>query len=122
MIAAVIGLVVLTNQSYWMDEALTAYEAQLPLGAVINTVVHVVTTPPLYFVLIWLGAHQFGNGDGATASGVDAGGPVLDHRAVRAGAPGGSQRQAAHGAWRRSTSTARRTRCRSSFRGRKAEA
>ncbi len=65
VIAAVIRIVVLTNQSYWSDEALTAYEAQLPFGAMINTVVHVETTPPLYFVLIWAWAHVFGNGDGA---------------------------------------------------------
>ena len=65
VVAAAIRIVVLTNQSYWMDEALTAYEAQLPFGAMINTVVHVETTPPLYFVLIWAWAHLFGNGDGA---------------------------------------------------------
>lgn len=68
VIAAVIRIVVLTNQSYWMDEALTAYEAQLPLGAMINTVVHVETTPPLYFVLIWAWAHLFGNGEAALRS------------------------------------------------------
>ncbi len=65
VIAAVIRLVVLTNQSYWTDEALTAYEAQLPLGAMINTVLHVETTPPLYFVLIWAWAHLFGTGEAA---------------------------------------------------------
>ena len=68
VIAAAIRIVVLTNQSYWMDEALTAYEAQLPLGAMINTVVHVETTPPLYFVLIWVWGHVFGNGDAALRS------------------------------------------------------
>ena len=67
-IAVAIRLVVLTNQSYWMDEALTAYEAQLPFGAMINTVAHVETTPPLYFVLIWAWAHLFGNGDAALRS------------------------------------------------------
>ena len=51
-----------------MDEALTAYEAQLPFGAMINTVVHVETTPPLYFVLIWAWAHVFGNGEVALRS------------------------------------------------------
>src|SRR5690348_6703189 len=51
-----------------MDEALTAYEAQLPLGAMINTVVHVETTPPLYFLLIWSWAHLFGNGEVALRS------------------------------------------------------
>jgi mannosyltransferase len=68
VIAAVIRILVLTNQSYWMDEALTAYEAQLPFGAMINTVVHVETTPPLYFVLIWAWAHVFGTGEAALRS------------------------------------------------------
>jgi hypothetical protein len=68
LIAAVIRIVVLTNQSYWMDEALTAYEAQLPFGAMISTVVHVETTPPLYFVLIWAWAHLFGTGEAALRS------------------------------------------------------
>ena len=68
LIAAVIRIVVLTNQSYWMDEALTAYEAQLPFGAMINTVVHVETTPPLYFVVIWAWAHLFGTGEAALRS------------------------------------------------------
>jgi mannosyltransferase len=62
VIAAVIRIIVINDQSLWQDEALTAYEAQLPLGAMINTVVHVETTPPLYFVLIWAWAHVFGNG------------------------------------------------------------
>ena len=65
VIAAVIRIVVLTNQSYWADEALTAYEAQLPFGAMITTVVHVETTPPLYFVVIWVWAHVFGTGEAA---------------------------------------------------------
>ena len=51
-----------------MDEALTAYEAQLPFGAMIHTVVHVETTPPLYFVLIWAWAHLFGTGEVALRS------------------------------------------------------
>jgi 4-amino-4-deoxy-L-arabinose transferase-like glycosyltransferase len=68
VIAAAIRIVVLDNQSFWQDEALTAYEAQLPFGAMINTVVHVETTPPLYFVLIWAWAHIFGNGELALRS------------------------------------------------------
>jgi len=68
LIAAAIRIIVLDNQSYWQDEALTAYEAQLPFGAMINTVIHVETTPPLYFVLIWAWAHVFGNGEVALRS------------------------------------------------------
>jgi uncharacterized membrane protein len=62
VIAAVIRIIVLNDQSLWQDEALTAYEAQLPFGAMVSTVVHVETTPPLYFVVIWAWAHVFGNG------------------------------------------------------------
>ena len=68
VIAAVIRIIVINDQSIWQDEALTAYEAQLPLGAMITTVVHVETTPPLYFVLIWAWAHVFGNGEVALRS------------------------------------------------------
>jgi hypothetical protein len=61
-LAAAIRIVTIDNQSLWMDEALTAYEAHLPFGAMVNTVAHVETTPPLYFVLIWLWAKVFGTG------------------------------------------------------------
>ncbi|HYB27683.1 MAG TPA: glycosyltransferase family 39 protein [Solirubrobacteraceae bacterium] len=63
LIAAAIRIIVLNNQSFWQDEALTAYEASLPLGAMINTVVHVETTPPLYFLVVWVWAHVFGTSD-----------------------------------------------------------
>ena len=63
VIAMVIRILTIDNQSFWADEALTAYEAHLPLGAMLNTVAHVETTPPLYFVLIWAWAHVFGIGE-----------------------------------------------------------
>jgi mannosyltransferase len=68
VLAAAIRIVTINNQSFWMDEALTAYEAHLPFGAMLNTVAHVETTPPLYFVLIWLWAHLFGDGEVALRS------------------------------------------------------
>ena len=61
-LAAVIRIVILDNQSLWADEALTAYEAGLPFGAMLHTVAHVETTPPLYFVVIWAWAKVFGTG------------------------------------------------------------
>ncbi|MDQ6745683.1 MAG: glycosyltransferase family 39 protein, partial [Actinomycetota bacterium] len=67
-LAVVIRLLTIDNQSFWTDEALTAYEAHLPFGAMINTVTHVETTPPLYFVLIWAWAHVFGIGEVALRS------------------------------------------------------
>jgi mannosyltransferase len=60
VLAVVIRVVTLDNQSFWTDEALTAYEAGLPFGAMLHTVVRVETTPPLYFVVIWAWAKLFG--------------------------------------------------------------
>ncbi|PZS25309.1 MAG: hypothetical protein DLM59_20490, partial [Pseudonocardiales bacterium] len=62
VLAAVIRIVVLNNQSLWADEALTAYEMRLPFGAMIHTVTTVEVTPPLYFVLVWGWAKLFGAG------------------------------------------------------------
>jgi mannosyltransferase len=67
-IAAAIRIVTIDNQSFWADEALTAYEAHLPFGAMMNTVAHTETTPPLYFVLIWLWAKVFGTSEAALRS------------------------------------------------------
>ena len=68
LVAAAIRILTIDNQSFWADEALTAYEAQLPFGAMLNTVKHVETTPPLYFVLVWVWAHVFGTGEVALRS------------------------------------------------------
>ncbi len=68
LVAAAIRIVVINNQSFWWDESLTAYESTLPFGAMINTVIHVETTPPLYFVLIWIWAHVFGSSEVALRS------------------------------------------------------
>src|SRR5438067_13566465 len=62
VVATVIRIITIDNQSFWADEALTAYEAHLPFGAMLNTVAHVETTPPLYFILVWFWAKLFGTG------------------------------------------------------------
>ncbi len=63
VLASVIRILLIDTQSLGQDEALTAYEARLPLGAMINVVLHVETTPPLYFVLIWAWVHVLGTGE-----------------------------------------------------------
>ncbi len=68
VLAAVIRFATIRSQSYWADESLTVYEAGLPFGAMINTVVHLETTPPLYFLLIWGWAKLFGTGEIALRS------------------------------------------------------
>jgi 4-amino-4-deoxy-L-arabinose transferase-like glycosyltransferase len=68
VVATVIRFLVINNQSYWADEALTAYEARIGLGGMLNVVLHVETTPPLYFALIWVWGHLFGTGEVALRS------------------------------------------------------
>ncbi len=68
VLAAAIRIVTIDTQSLWADEALTAYEARLPFGAMLNTVAHVETTPPLYFLLIWVWGHVLGTGEIALRS------------------------------------------------------
>jgi len=67
-VAAAIRILTIDNQSFWTDEALTAYEAHLPFGGMITTVTHVETTPPLYFVLVWCWAKVFGTSEIALRS------------------------------------------------------
>ncbi|MGZ4262242.1 MAG: glycosyltransferase family 39 protein [Solirubrobacteraceae bacterium] len=62
-LAALIRVLVIDNQSFWMDEALTAYETHSSFGGMLGTVAHVETTPPLYFVLVWAWAHLFGSSE-----------------------------------------------------------
>jgi len=61
VLAAVIRVVVLDNQSLWADEALTAYETRLSFGAMLHVVRTVEVTPPLYFVLVWGWAKLLGS-------------------------------------------------------------
>jgi 4-amino-4-deoxy-L-arabinose transferase-like glycosyltransferase len=68
VVASVIRIVVIDNQSYWADEALTAFEARIQFGSMVNVVLHVETTPPLYFVLIWAWGHLFGTAEVALRS------------------------------------------------------
>ncbi|MEA2159870.1 MAG: mannosyltransferase [Solirubrobacteraceae bacterium] len=66
--AAVIRFATIGSQSFWTDEALTGYEVRLPFGAMVHTVTHVETTPPLYFLLIWVWGKLLGSGDVALRS------------------------------------------------------
>jgi mannosyltransferase len=68
IVAAAIRFVTISSQSFWTDEALTGYETSLPFGAMIHVVMRVETTPPLYFVLIWVWAKLFGASEVALRS------------------------------------------------------
>ena len=68
LIAAAIRIITIDNQSFWADEALTAYEAGQSFTAMLHTVTSIETTPPLYFVLIWVWAKAFGTSEVALRS------------------------------------------------------
>ncbi len=62
VLATVIRILTIDNQSIWADEALTAYETHISFGGMLSVVVNYETTPPLYFCLIWCWAKVFGTG------------------------------------------------------------
>jgi mannosyltransferase len=66
--AAVIRIITIDNQSFWADEALTAYESSQSFPAMLHTVTSIETTPPLYFVLVWSWAKAFGTSEVALRS------------------------------------------------------
>jgi Dolichyl-phosphate-mannose-protein mannosyltransferase len=68
LVAIVIRIITIDNQSFWADEALTAYEAGQSFTAMLHTVASIETTPPLYFVLIWVWAKAFGTSEVALRS------------------------------------------------------
>jgi mannosyltransferase len=68
VLAAAIRFATIRTQSFWTDEALTVYEVRLPFGAMINTVAHYETTPPLYFLAAWVWAHVFGTSEAGLRS------------------------------------------------------
>jgi mannosyltransferase len=67
-LAATIRFGGIAHQSFWTDEALTVYEVKLPFGGMLHTVAHVETTPPLYFVLIWVWGKLLGTSEIAMRS------------------------------------------------------
>ncbi len=64
-LAAAIRFLVLSNQSFWTDEALTVMEARSGFPGLWHYITHVETTPPLYFVVVWGWAKLFGTGEPA---------------------------------------------------------
>jgi mannosyltransferase len=63
VIGATLRLASITAQSLWVDEATTAHEMHLSLGALLHAVRVDETTPPLYFLLAWVWAKVFGSGE-----------------------------------------------------------
>lgn len=67
-VAAALRFATLTSQSYWFDEATTAHDMQLSLGAMLHAVRVGESTPPLFYVLAWVWSKAFGVGEAGLRS------------------------------------------------------
>ena len=63
VLGAAIRFSTLDQQSFWLDEATTWGIVSHGLGHVLSTVPRTESTPPLYYVLVWLWAQVFGTGE-----------------------------------------------------------
>ncbi|MGZ4236572.1 MAG: glycosyltransferase family 39 protein [Solirubrobacteraceae bacterium] len=63
IIGAAIRFSTLDQQSFWLDEATTWGIVSHGLGHVLSTVPKTESTPPLYYVLVWLWSRVFGTGE-----------------------------------------------------------
>jgi mannosyltransferase len=63
VVGAAIRFSTLDQQSFWLDEATTWGIVSHGLGHVLSTVPKTESTPPLYYVLVWLWSQVFGTGE-----------------------------------------------------------
>jgi mannosyltransferase len=63
VLGAAIRFSTLGEQSFWYDEATTHAIVAHGLGHVLSAVPKTESTPPLYYVLLWLWAQVFGHGE-----------------------------------------------------------
>jgi 4-amino-4-deoxy-L-arabinose transferase-like glycosyltransferase len=63
VLGAAIRFSTIDQQSLWLDEATTWGIVSHGLGHVLSTVPKTESTPPLYYVLVWLWSRVFGTGD-----------------------------------------------------------
>ena len=60
VIAALVRLATLSQQSFWTDEAATLLDVHRSFGALFPQLAHFESTPPLYFVIEWCWTHVLG--------------------------------------------------------------
>jgi uncharacterized membrane protein len=64
ILAAILRLTTLGEQSFWYDEAFTPVHVLHPsLTATLRSVVHTENTPPLWYILAWADARVLGTGE-----------------------------------------------------------
>jgi mannosyltransferase len=67
--AAAIRFIAIGHQSYWFDESVTVADVRPPsLGGVLSTVAQLESSPPLYYMLVWVWAKLFSLGEAGLRS------------------------------------------------------
>jgi mannosyltransferase len=60
LLAALIRLPTLAEQSFWLDEGYTVRLVRMSFGGMLRTIPRTESTPPLYYALAWVWTHVFG--------------------------------------------------------------
>ena len=68
LLAAVLRLPTLSQQSFWLDEAYTVRLVRSSLGAMLQALPHSESTPPAYYVLAWAWTRIFGHSEAGLRS------------------------------------------------------
>jgi mannosyltransferase len=63
VLAAVIRLPTLAEQSFWLDEGYTVRLVRMSFGGMLRTIPRTESTPPLYYALAWVWTHVFGSSE-----------------------------------------------------------
>lgn len=63
VVGVAIRFATLGQQSFWLDEGATWNVIRAGFGHVISTVPRTESTPPLYYVLVWIWSRAFGTGE-----------------------------------------------------------
>ena len=67
-VAAALRFTRIGHQSFWLDESYTVDLVQRPFGDMLSGVASDESTPPLYYVLVWLWEKAFGHGEAGLRS------------------------------------------------------
>ena len=63
VLAAILRFSTLDVQSYWFDEAVTVGLVKSSFGHMLSSIGGSESTPPLYYVIAWVWARVFGDGE-----------------------------------------------------------
>jgi mannosyltransferase len=59
LLAAIIRVPTLAEQSFWLDEGYTERLMRMSFGSMLHTIPRTESTPPLYYALAWIWTHVF---------------------------------------------------------------